>query len=225
MAASAICLRRGGSLRSRVQPASASKQARHLSVQVFNRDLKAWQRGAAVNAPDFENYTYLKDEVASRLLERLDDIHESYSFADVVDLGAGTGHARRALTDRGLGIKHLLEIDSSEEVLKKSAADAAGDNPPDFEVVQLHMSEEVPDLAPASADLICTSMALHWVNDLPGTLKTVRSCCTSQPIFSRRVQAACDRLQGLSAFDRLQGLLFRFGSQHTEARLSSGHAF
>ena len=49
------------------------------------------------------------------------------------------------------------------------ATDAAGPNPPEFEVtqVQLREGEEFPKLPKESADLIVSCMHMHWVNDSP----------------------------------------------------------
>ena len=63
---------------------------------VFNRDLKLLQRERAALSPHLAQYSYLRDEIAERLMDRLEDVHESYSFTDAVDLCAGTGHIRRA---------------------------------------------------------------------------------------------------------------------------------
>ena len=141
--------------------------SRGLASEVFDRAIKRHHRQRAALSPDIGSYTYLRDEVAERLLERLEDIHESYVFDHAVDLGCGTGHVRRALDGRGA--KKLTECDSSPAMLAVSAADHAA-NPSDFEVAQLHLDEEMPGLEPHSAELITSSMNLHWVNELPGTL-------------------------------------------------------
>lgn len=150
-------------------------------MTVFDRTLKAHQRDCAARAPDYEKYSYLHAEVASRLLERLDDIHESYDFQDAVDIGCGNGHARRLLGGRG--IERLLECDSSAEMLALSAADAKGPNAPEFTVKQLHIDEEELELPPKSADLIISSMALHWINDLPGALVKARRALKPNGLF------------------------------------------
>ena len=84
---------------------------RQLATKIFDGTLKAHHRERAALAPDFGNYSYLHEEVARRLLDRLDDIHESYEFSDAVDLSCGPGHVRRLLDGRG--VQRMLEFDSS----------------------------------------------------------------------------------------------------------------
>ena len=137
---------------------------RQLATKIFDGPLKAHHRERAALAPDFSNYSYLHEEVARRLLDRLDDIHESYEFSDAVDLSCGPGHVRRLLDGRG--VQRLLEFDSSGAMLALSASDAAGPHPPEFEVtqVQLREGEEFPRLPKESADLIVSCMHMHWVS-------------------------------------------------------------
>ena len=91
--------------------AHAHARLRQLATKIFDGTLKAHHRERAALAPDFGNYSYLHEEVARRLLDRLDDIHESYEFSDAVDLSCGPGHVRRLL--EGRGVERMLEFDSS----------------------------------------------------------------------------------------------------------------
>ena len=153
------------------QPKSS---CRGLAGIVFDRSLKRHHRERAALSDQHSQYAYLRDEVAERLADRLDDVHPSYEFNDAVDLGCGTGHMRRAIAGRG--VRRLLECDLSPAMLAASAADAAAhpmetseDESP-LEVTQLELDDEMPALEKGSDDLITSSMNLHWVNDLPGTL-------------------------------------------------------
>lgn len=170
---------------------------RGLAAQiVFDRALKRHHRERAALSPGRAQYDYLRDEIAERLCERLDDIHETYSFGDAVDLCAGSGHVRRALAGRG--VARLLECDSSPAMLAASAADAASaaaaaaEPPlPDEEdeddepmvVTQLELDDELPALERESCDLIISSMHMHWVNDLPGTLAAARRALRPNGLF------------------------------------------
>lgn len=51
--------------------------------------MKLVQRRRAALAPDYASYHYLRDEVASRLVDRLADINKA--FPTVVEIGCGTG--------------------------------------------------------------------------------------------------------------------------------------
>jgi NADH dehydrogenase [ubiquinone] 1 alpha subcomplex assembly factor 5 len=129
--------------------------------------------------------------VANRLVERLDDIHESYSFPEVVDLGSGSGHVRRALGGVGNDrhIRRLRELDMSPAMLERSRAEAASSPPthgPDVrELTVEHVlaDEEALNLDRESADLIISCMGLHWVNDLPSTLKSIRRALKPNGLF------------------------------------------
>ena len=97
----------------------------HITAQsMINRAEvdESWISIAA--APDFANYAYLHEEVARRLMDRLDDIHESYEFVDAVDLSCGPGHVRRALGGRGV---QRLAVRSTRAVPQRCAATACGD--------------------------------------------------------------------------------------------------
>ena len=59
---------------------------------------------------DSADYDYLRNEVARRLADRLLDIHRKFPVA--VDLGAGSGHLRKFLGDRG-GIEELIQLEMS----------------------------------------------------------------------------------------------------------------
>ena len=163
--------------------AHAHARLRQLATKIFDGTLKAHHRERAALAPDFGNYSYLHEEVARRLLDRLDDIHESYEFSDAVDLSCGPGHVRRLLDGRG--VQRMLEFDSSGTMLALSATDAAGPNPPEFEVtqVQLREGEEFPKLPKESADLIVSCMHMHWVNDLPALLTSARRALRPNGLF------------------------------------------
>eukprot|EP00966_Prymnesium_polylepis_P032956 766895-Prymnesium_polylepis.1 len=84
-----------------VRRALATGPARGLAMDVFDRTLKRHHRERAALDPEVGNYGYLRDEVAERLMERLEDVHESYQFAEAADVGCGSGHIRRALVGRG----------------------------------------------------------------------------------------------------------------------------
>eukprot|EP00967_Tisochrysis_lutea_P042203 scaffold50791_cov26-Tisochrysis_lutea.AAC.4 len=134
---------------------------------------------------------FMHGQVANRLVERLDDIHESYRFAEVIDLGCGTGHVRRALSTLGnsRGIERLREFDMSEAMLERSRADLAvsppvhGPEGDDFAVEHILADEEELGLEKESVDLIISCMGLHWVNDLPGTIRMIRRALKPNGLF------------------------------------------
>lgn len=160
----------------RPRVALGSARRRGLALEVFDRALKRHHRERAALSPEVANYAYLRDEVAERLIERLEDVHESYSFPEAVDVGCGTGHVRRALVGRG--VRKLTELDLSPAMLSVAAQSEV-----DFETVQHEMSDEVQSLPTDAYDLVVSSMALHWVNDLPGCLKGFRRALRPNGFF------------------------------------------
>jgi NADH dehydrogenase [ubiquinone] 1 alpha subcomplex assembly factor 5 len=95
-------------------------------------------------------------DAAERLLDRLDDTNRR--FSDALDVG-GRGVVAPLLRARGL---QVVSCDLS-------AAMAALNGPP-----CVAADEEFLPFAAASFDLIVASLALHWVNDLPGALLQLR---------------------------------------------------
>lgn len=154
--------------------------------QVFNRRTKWLQKErAASDVSQSRTADYLKDEVAIRLCERLLDIKRTYP--KVLDLGANSCNIARALVRPNPDpspelpisdpiakrIGHLTAAESSETLLYRDA-----DLPFNSE---LDMTREVLDdeeTLPYSADtfdLVLSSLALHWINDLPGVLAQINN--------------------------------------------------
>jgi len=95
-------------------------------------------------------------DCAERLLDRLDDTTRQFTVA--LDLG-GRGVVAPLLRARG------IEVVSAD----LSARMAALNGPP-----CVAADEEWLPFAPGSFDLVVSSLALHWVNDLPGALIQIR---------------------------------------------------
>ena len=96
------------------------------------------------------------DEVAERLLDRLDDI--SRSFTQALDVG-GRGLVAPRLRARGIA---TVSCDLSARMVAQ--AGAAG----------VVADEEFLPFAVGSFDLVVANLSLHWVNDLPGALIQLR---------------------------------------------------
>jgi SAM-dependent methyltransferase len=96
------------------------------------------------------------EDLAARLLDRLDDTNRS--FATALDIG-GRGVIAPALAARGITVV-------SSDLSPALAAQASG--------LPVVMDEEAVPFGPASFDLIIAHLSLHWVNDLPGALIQLR---------------------------------------------------
>jgi NADH dehydrogenase [ubiquinone] 1 alpha subcomplex assembly factor 5 len=96
------------------------------------------------------------DDVADRLLDRLDDT--TRRFTQALDLG-GRGVVAPKLRARGIA---TIACDLSPAMAARAGAPAVA------------ADEEFLPFAPASFDLVVANLSLHWVNDLPGALIQLR---------------------------------------------------
>ncbi|RQM11497.1 hypothetical protein DD237_008074 [Peronospora effusa] len=63
------------------------------TIPIFNRGTKRQQRNNIALLDNSNEYEYLQDEVARRLVDRLEDIEREFPLA--LDLGCGSGHLYR----------------------------------------------------------------------------------------------------------------------------------
>ena len=76
--------------------------------------MKRQQRDFAAAQLDSAEYDYLRDEAATRLLGRLEDIKRE--FPDVLNLGCNTGNLVAKWSGQG-GFQRVHMLDSSEKML------------------------------------------------------------------------------------------------------------
>ena len=174
--------------------------------QVFNRQHKMLQRDAAATARfDFieldhedgsqneageqRDFEYLRDEVADRLVSRLDYINRD--FPEVLDVGSGTGSIFRAFqANNKCNIKSIVQSDISSGMLSKanelSSSDLGGnaDTSSGIDTTFAQFDEEIKlPYDDNSFDLITSSLSLHWVNNLPGVMKEFNRCLKPDGAF------------------------------------------
>jgi SAM-dependent methyltransferase len=118
------------------------------------------------NAADF-----FKARAAADAVERLGAILRRFPVA--VDLGARDGAFARALaiSDARERVDFLIESDFAHAML-------AG-----REGARVQLDEEHLPFADASLDLLVSTLALHWVNDLPGALIQIRRALKPDGLF------------------------------------------
>jgi NADH dehydrogenase [ubiquinone] 1 alpha subcomplex assembly factor 5 len=133
---------------------------------VFDRALVRRRRERAVLSGDGGDFLFA--EVANRLADRLIDVRRSFPVG--IDLGSRGGHMARAALATGR-VGTLYATDASPALAARLGLPAVA------------ADEEALPFAPASLDLVVSSLALHWVNDLPGTLIQVRQALKPDGLF------------------------------------------
>lgn len=117
----------------------------------FDRRVVRLHRTATANKRQAD---FLFTDVADRLADRLDDITRRFPIA--LELGARHGAVSQALAGKNK-TDFLIEADLAPVFARHLAID-----------------EERLPFAPSSLDAVISNLALHWVNDLVGTLIQLR---------------------------------------------------
>uniref|UniRef100_A0A2R5L4N7 Arginine-hydroxylase NDUFAF5, mitochondrial n=1 Tax=Ornithodoros turicata TaxID=34597 RepID=A0A2R5L4N7_9ACAR len=142
-------------------------------MNVFDRKAKARHRHLVATDPDSAVYDYLKEEVGSRLADRVYDIKRKFPVA--VELGCGRGYVTQHLASDA--IESLYQCDMSAAFLTHSKT------PKDVPTTKLVVDEEFLPFLENSIDIFLSSLSLHWVNNLPGTFRQVYSSLKPDGVF------------------------------------------
>jgi len=134
-------------------------------------DRRLHRRRLSRAAAGFAAANFLKARAATDAVERLEAILRSFPLC--VDLGARDGAFARALaeSDARTRIGTLIETDLSGAML----AGRSG--------LRVQADEEALPFAAESLDLVVSTLALHWVNDLPGALIQIRQALKPDGLF------------------------------------------
>ncbi|MGO1120005.1 methyltransferase domain-containing protein [Rhodovibrionaceae bacterium A322] len=139
------------------------------TLHVFDRQAVQRQRDRAAAA--WPSHSFLVQEIAERLLDRLQDLNRS--FPRVLDLGCHGGELAGHLLGHK-GIEEVVQCDLSPLMARR-----AGQNGQPT----VAASEEALPFAPKSFDLVISNLSLHWVNDLPGSLVQIHRCLKDDGLF------------------------------------------
>jgi len=123
------------------------------------------------SAAGFGAANFLKARAATDAVERLEAILRSFPLC--VDLGARDGAFARALalSDARTRVGTLIETDLSGAML----AGRSG--------LRVQVDEEALPFAAESLDLVVSTLALHWANDVPGALIQIRQALKPDGLF------------------------------------------
>jgi len=139
---------------------------------IFDRRLlRARRRRAAALVPA----DFLLARVADDLAERLSSVLRRFDLA--ADLGTPGKHLRQALAASGkVGV--LISVDALADFSLPGTRGRAGEGAP-----LVAADEEALPFREGSLDLVVSALALHLVNDLPGTLIQVRRALKPDGLF------------------------------------------
>ncbi|XP_054579784.1 arginine-hydroxylase NDUFAF5, mitochondrial isoform X2 [Eptesicus fuscus] len=137
-------------------PSSASPRA----LNIFDRDLKRKQKNWAARQPEPMKFEYLKEEVGSRIADRVYDIARDFPLA--LDVGCGRGYIAQNLNKETVG--KFFQADIAENALKNTLET-------EIPTVTVLADEEFLPFRENTFNLVVSSLSLHWVNDLPRALE------------------------------------------------------
>jgi NADH dehydrogenase [ubiquinone] 1 alpha subcomplex assembly factor 5 len=128
-------------------------------------DPVAVRRQRARAAPRLGPVAGVLEDLAARLLDRLDDTKAR--FASALEIG-GRGSVAAALAERGM---QVVSADFSDQM----AAVAGG--------LPVAIDGEALPFGAEKFDLVVAHLSLHWVNDLPGALLQLRRALRPDGLF------------------------------------------
>lgn len=148
-------------------------------MNVFDRQMKIQQKDLITKDKDYQQYSYVKDEIGFRVFDRLCDVKRTFGTA--VDLGCGLGHVTKHITLlQQLVTDQIYMIDGSAATLVKA------ETSPDVPCTLVHCDEETLSGLPfelGSIDVVYSSLSLHWINDMPGMFRRVMQILKNDGVF------------------------------------------
>ncbi|KAM4841906.1 arginine-hydroxylase NDUFAF5, mitochondrial isoform 2-T2 [Thomomys bottae] len=142
------------------------------ALNIFDRDLKRKQKNWAARLPEPMKFDYLKEEVGSRIADRIYDIARDFPLA--LDVGCGRGYIAQHLNKETVG--RFFQTDIAENALKNSLGT-------DIPTVNVLADEEFLPFQENTFDLVVSSLSLHWVNDLPRALEQIHYVLKPDGVF------------------------------------------
>ncbi|XP_041839272.1 arginine-hydroxylase NDUFAF5, mitochondrial [Melanotaenia boesemani] len=155
----------------RLQAGSRSVSGRG-TMNVFNRAMKKRQKNWAASLQDGHHYDYLRDEVGSRVADRVYDIARTFPLA--LDVGGGKSHITEHLNKDV--VERLFLTDISPQTLERR-------KPGEIPTQCVLADEEFLPFKENTFDLVVSSLTLHWINDLPGALRQIQQVLKPDGVF------------------------------------------
>lgn len=169
------------------------RQLKKLQRNNAARAHKLWHNNSDSNDDDVINYDYFHEEIANRLIDRLDDIKRDEGFPLALNIGSGPGFVYKAIcSDDAVqedgggigGVKKLVQIDSSEGMLYRDIDDEDIDEQPandDYDTnrcdtyrMAVNNEEDKLPFPDGTFDLVIGSTtSIHWINNLPALFQEI----------------------------------------------------
>ena len=130
-------------------------------------DMRAVRRNRQRAAASYEKFSYLKDEAALRLADRVDLMRRDFDIC--LDLGSHDGRLRQHLAP----LKKIRTIVHSDPAANFSYNFLPNSVNPTAAPFAVHDFSVLP-FADASFDAVFSCLNLHWVDDLPGLILQIR---------------------------------------------------
>ncbi|XP_052506962.1 arginine-hydroxylase NDUFAF5, mitochondrial isoform X2 [Budorcas taxicolor] len=159
-------------LRTVASGASSPSGASPKAFNIFDRDLKRKQKNWAARQPELMKFDYLKEEVGSRIADRVYDIARDFHLA--LDVGCGRGYIAEHLNKEAVG--KFFQTDIAENALKNALET-------EIPTVSVLADEEFLPFRENTFDLVVSSLSLHWVNDLPRALEQIHYVLKPDGVF------------------------------------------
>ena len=134
-----------------------------MSEQDFIIDKQLARLAFEKSAAGYDDAAVLQREVATRMLERLDYI--KYQPKTILDVGTGTGFCAHHLARR-YGEARIYALDFAFNMLQLARANAGWWQRMRHRYAFINGDAEQLPLASSSVELIVSSLAIQWCNDL-----------------------------------------------------------
>jgi NADH dehydrogenase [ubiquinone] 1 alpha subcomplex assembly factor 5 len=172
------------------------------------RAVKAWRES---NLNDLIEYDYIREEIATRLVDRLDDMKRAFPLA--LDWGAGSGHIYRAIcADDALvgydtepvggigGVRKLVQLDAAHTLLHRDAeVPFEGSHRCDTYRLPVKDEEDTLPFPDGTFDLVISSCTMHWVNQLPQVFAEIHRILKPDGCFLLAMMGGTETLPELRA--------------------------
>ncbi|XP_059410646.1 arginine-hydroxylase NDUFAF5, mitochondrial [Carassius carassius] len=142
------------------------------AMNVFDRSMKRSQKQWASSLLDSDKYDYLRDEVGSRLADRVYDVSRTFPLA--LDVGCGKSHIAEHLSKDIVERLFLTDISDSSLRNRKKC---------EMPTQCVLADEEFLPFKENTFDLVLSSLSLHWINDLPGAFRQIHQVLKPDGVF------------------------------------------